>query len=182
MNVIIRKRQIIMSALVLALGSAVFVNWYFTKPQTAPTQGDAGETKAYSVLGEAQYVSSAGEKTTLESNDTLTKSRVERNKAHDQVFDSLKEIINDSSSAKTAVDKAAEQLATLTDTIKLEADIDALINAKCGFGCITTISSDSVQVVCEKGALNSTSILQIKEIIMKHTQTSAENIIIFEAK
>ena len=30
MNVIIKKRQIIMSALVLALGSAVFVNWYFT--------------------------------------------------------------------------------------------------------------------------------------------------------
>ncbi len=184
MNVIIRKRQIIMSALVLALGSAVFVNWYFTKPETAQTQGLADETKSYSVLGEAQYVSSSGEKTTAEvsADDALAKSRLERSKAHDRVFESLNSIIHDSSAAKTAVDKAAEQLAALTNTIKLEADVDALISAKCGFDCITTISNDSVQVVCEKGALNSTAILQIKEIIMKHTGTGAENIIIFEAK
>ena len=29
---VVRKRQIIAAALVLALGSAVFINWYYNRP------------------------------------------------------------------------------------------------------------------------------------------------------
>ncbi|MBQ8027483.1 MAG: SpoIIIAH-like family protein, partial [Clostridia bacterium] len=105
-----------------------------------------------------------------------------RSKAHDEAFDKLKEIINDPSSSKSAVDKAAEQLADLTDTIKLEADVEALIKSKCGFNSVVLINSDTAQVVCEKGSLNSTSILKIKEIILKHTDIISENITIFETK
>ena len=60
MNVIIKKRQIIMSAMVLALGSAVFVNWYFTRPDAQQTGNE--ESVSYSVLGDAQYVSAGTEK------------------------------------------------------------------------------------------------------------------------
>ncbi len=185
MNVIIRKRQIIMSALVLALGSAVFVNWYFTKPEVADTALSDSESKSYSVLGEAQYVSSSGEKTTQEETaqaDSLASSRLERSRAHDEAFEKLNKIINSSTAAKTAIDSAAQQLAELTDTIKLEADIDALIKAKCGFDCITAINDGSAEVICESGKLNSTAILQIKEIITKHADINTENIIIFEQK
>ncbi len=184
MNVIIRKRQIIMSALVLALGSAVFVNWYFTKPQTEPVQGGTDEQPSYSVLGDAQYVSAKGEKNTEQQTktDALTQSRLERSKAHDEAFDKLNEVINNASSSKSAVDTAAQKLAELSENIKLEADIDSLIKAKCGFGSITSISDDSVQIVCEKGTLDSTSILQIKEIVIKHTGADSENITIFESK
>lgn len=187
MNVIIRKRQIIMAALVLALGSAVFVNWYFTRPETQAAQGGTDEPQRYSVIGDAQYVSASGEKSTgttaqSDSADTLAQSRLERSKSHDEAFEMLNKVINSSTASASAVDKAAQQLAELTGTVKLEADIDALIKAKCGFGCITTISSSAVQVVCEKGSLSSTSILQIKEIVMKHTDFDAQNITIFENK
>lgn len=184
MNVIIRKRQIIMSALVLALGSAVFVNWYFTKPQTEQVQGDTDETPSYSVLGDAQYVNASGESTTAQQQETdaLSQVRLDRSKAHDEAFDKLKEVINDASASQSAVDTAAKKLAELTENIKLEADIDALINSKCGFGSITTLSDGSAQIVCEKGSLDSTSILQIKEIVTKHTKISSENITIFETK
>ena len=185
MNVIIRKRQIIMSALVLALGSAVFVNWYFTRPETQATGSETNEQPSYSVLGDAQYVSSNGEKSTQAETtaaDKLSQSRLERSKTHDEAFEKLNEVINSSTASASAVDKAAQQLAELTGTIKLEADIDALIKAKCGFGCITTIGSSGVQVICESGNLSSTTILQIKEIVIKHTDFDAENITIFESK
>ena len=179
MNVIIRKRQIIMSALVLALGSAVFVNWYFTKPQTEQVQG---ETPSYSVVGDAQYVNAGTEIRTKVQTDALTDVRTERNKAHDEAFDKLKAVIDDSSASQSAVDTAAKKLAELTENIKLEADIDALINAKCGVGSITTLSDSSAQIVCENGSLDSNTILQIKEIVIKHTKINSENITIFEAK
>lgn len=184
MNVIIRKRQIIMAALVLALGSAVFVNWYFTRPEMQATEVEGKEPQSYSVIGDAQYVSSSGEKgnTEIAASDALSSQRTQRSKAHDEAFEMLNEVINSSTASASAVDKAAQQLADLTSAIKLESDIDALINAKCGFGCITTIGDSGVQIVCEKGTLSSTSILQIKEIVMKHTEFDAENITIFENK
>ncbi len=182
MNVIIKKRQIIMSALVLALGSAVFVNWYFTRPDTAQTGSE--EKVSYSVLGDAQYVSSSADKTTEDENvnNPLDEYNMTRKKSHDEAFDKLNKVINDPSASKSAVDAAAEQLAKLTDMIKLEADIEALVKSKCGFGCRVMINSDKADVVCEKGKLDSTSILQIKEIILKHTNIKSENITIFDVK
>ena len=44
------------------------------------------------------------------------------------------------------------------------------------------INGSSAQVVCEKGMLDSTVILQIKEIFLKHTDINSENITIFELK
>ncbi len=179
MNVIIRKRQIIMSALVLALGSAVFVNWYFTKPQAE--QAGKDETVSYSVLGDAQYVSATGEKET-QAQSALSESKLNRSKAHDEAFEKLKDVINDPSASKSAVDSAAKQLASLTDIIKLESDIESLVKSKCGFECVAVINSGKAEILCEKGKLDSTSILQIKEIILKHTDINSENITIFDAK
>lgn len=179
MNVIIRKRQIIMSALVLALGSAVFVNWYFTKPEAEQTGKE--EKVSYSIIGDAQYVS-ATEEESVPTESAMNEATLSRSKAHNEALDKLKEVINDSSASKSAVDSAAKQLAKLTDTIKLEADIEALVKSKCGFDCVVMINGSNAEVVCEKGKLDSTSILQIKEIILKHTQLNSENITIFETK
>ena len=182
MNVIIRKRQIIMSALVLALGSAVFVNWYFNKPDSAPTAKE--EAVSYSIIGDAQYVSANSEKHSVEETvkNDFSQTQMNRRKAHDEAFDKLKAVINDPSASKSAVDKAAENLANLTNSIKLEADIEALVKSKCGFNCAVLINESSAQVVCEKGALDSTVILQINEIFLKHTNIKSENITIFELK
>ena len=181
MNLIIKKRQIIMSALVLALGSAVFVNWYFTKPETAPTGSE--ENVSYSVLGDAQYVFSTSDKTTnVDNTDIFAEFNLTRQKSHDESFDKLKKIINDPSASKSAVDSAAKQLSDLTNEIKLEADLEALIKTKCGFNCKVMINSDKADVICEKGKIDSTSILQIKELILKHTSIKSENISIFDVK
>ncbi len=181
MNVIIKKRQIIMSALVLALGSAVFVNWYFTKPEATATGKE--ESVSYSVLGDAQYVSSTAKVTEKYADaDPLNEYDLKRQKAHDEAFDMLNDVINDPSASKSAVDTAAKQLAELTDTIKLESDIESLIKAKCNFSCIVMINSDNAEVVCENGKLDGTTIFQIKEIILKHTKIKSENITIFDIK
>ena len=56
---VIKKRQIVTATLVLALGSAVFINWYYTRPESelanAGTSIEAVEESAGN-LGDAQYV------------------------------------------------------------------------------------------------------------------------------
>lgn len=182
MNLIIKKRQIILSALVLALGSAVFINWYFNRPQAAATGVTAEETSqiSYSTIGDAQYVSAsvASEQTS----DLLGGSRVSRNKAHDEAFEKLNDVIKNPSASQSAVDAATKSLTQLTNTIKLEADIEALIRTKCGFESVVLINGETAEIACAPGSLDSTSILQIKEILLKHTAITTENMTIFEAK
>ena len=45
MTKIMKKRQLIMAVLVVALAAAVFVNWYYTKPQTTPVSGQEPMTE-----------------------------------------------------------------------------------------------------------------------------------------
>lgn len=182
MNLIIKRRQIIMSALVLALGSAVFVNWHFNnKPNSQETSN--GESVSYSVIGDAQYVSANSEKVT-ENNitDPFETLRLTRKKSHDEASDKLNKVISDPNISKSAIDTAAKSLAQLSNTIKLEADIEALVKSKCGFTSLVIISDDSVEIACEKGTLDSTSIVMLKEIVLKHTDIKSENITIFEVK
>ncbi|MBQ5823731.1 MAG: SpoIIIAH-like family protein [Clostridia bacterium] len=181
MNLVIKRRQVIMSALVLALGSAVFVNWQFNKPQSQPTGNS--ESASYSVIGDAQYVSATSENSTeTTEKDPFESVRLTRKKSQDEATDKLKKVINDPNASASAVDSAAKSLAALSDTIKLEADIEALIESKCGFESLVIIVDESVEIACEKGSLDGTSIVMLKDIILKHTNIKAENITIFEVK
>ena len=73
---ILKKRQVAASALVLALGAAVFVNWYYTKPhtETAPVKTQAQVTEAAENLGDARYVFSD----TSEKSDAFSAARLKR--------------------------------------------------------------------------------------------------------
>ncbi|HBL41657.1 MAG TPA: hypothetical protein DDY98_08975 [Ruminococcaceae bacterium] len=112
----------------------------------------------------------------------MSSSRVSRNKAHDEAFEKLNDVIKNPSAAQSAVDAATKSLAQLTSVIKLEADIETLIQTKCGFESVVLINGDTAEIACAQGVLDSSSILQIKEIMLKHTSISTENITIFEAK
>ena len=54
-----RKKQVILAALVLALGTAVYLNWQFSSNQDLIADNSIMSTKE---LGEAQFVKSLGTK------------------------------------------------------------------------------------------------------------------------
>ncbi len=184
---VVRKRQIIAAALVLALGSAVFINWWYynrpsvqstnTKPSVEAVDNTGGN------LGDAQLVNSSGvseSAATGKSSDYFASAKLRRNSAHDEAAETLNKVIKDSSSDASAVKEATEALKVLSNAIKLEGDIEALIKAKTGGDCVVIINNSTAEVIVAKGTLNDTVILQIKEIALKQTGFSAENITIVE--
>ena len=62
---IIKRRQLLLATLIVALGAAVFVNWYYTKPtvdasgNTAATDAVSDDEKQGANLGDARYVISS---------------------------------------------------------------------------------------------------------------------------
>ena len=176
---IIKKRQLVMSTLIVALGAAVFVNWYYTRPDTQPAIENEPTSRSASVaddtdnLGEAKYVNS-------QKSEYFSAAEMKRKSAHEKAMEVLNKTIKDSSATPEAVKKASEELAELAKAIKLEADIESLITAKTGKDCVVLINDGKTEIIAEKGAVNSASILQITEIVMKQTGLTADDITIIE--
>ena len=176
---IIKKKQLISLALVLTLGAAVFVNWYFSRPGVKSVIDTSKTTVNRQVenLGDAQYVSA-----TNVSSETLADFKVKREAAHDEAKETLNAIVKDAKSDSEAAEEAAESLAELSKDIKSEADLENLITAKISSDCVVIIDSGICQVIVGKNILTENISLQIKDLVMKQANIPAENITIVELK
>lgn len=177
---IIKKKQIVTATLAMALGAAVFVNWYYTRPEPLSTLND-GETTTASdeKLGEAQYVSAT---TAQSSEKTFADFKLKRDASYDEVKDSLNTIIKDSKSEQSAVAKATDELTQITARRKDETDLENLITAKINSECLVIIDSDVCQVVVSNGVASENVSLQIKELVVTRTKIPSKNITIIELK
>lgn len=175
MSKTISKKQIIFAGLLIALCAAVYVNWYYTKPISEINDGAAKETTEAQNLGEAQYVNATG------SEDYFESAKLNRSKAHADAQDALNKVIESDSADEESKAQAREKLNALAQNIQNEADIENLITAKTGGHVLVSIG-DTVEVILEKGTLNDTTALQIKEIVVNKTQISSEKITLVEAK
>lgn len=182
MGTVVKKRQLIASTLIIALGAAIFVNWYYTRPQAKSTSSSVENTTVVSTnveddasLGDAQLVNASASK-------FFSQSKIKRNEAHDEALEALNDVIKDSSSAASAVSQAEKDLKSISEEIKLEADIENLITAKTGSNCLVIINGDKIEVIVEKGIVNETVNTQITDIIVTQDSKFSENITIIEAK
>ncbi len=176
MSVKIRKKQVALAAMVMALGAAIFINWYYTKPQAQPT-GDETTTSVSQQsenLGDAQYVAATA------NDDEFATFRLERQTAHDKAEETLNKVIKDPSSSQAAVSEATDALKQLSDSIKRESDLETLIKAKTGSACVVIIDSGEVKVVVENGTLTDGITMQIKDLVLNQGKFNPENITIFE--
>lgn len=192
---IFNKRQVLMAALVVALGAAVFVNWYYTKqPQTVQTNSPVSSTQQNTEnqeaatagnLGDAQFVSGtlpSSENKTTDEPEYFVQAKLDRTVAHDKAKETLQQTIDSSTADAESKKAASEALEKLSANIKKETDTENLIKAKISSGCVVVIDNGKAQVIVEKGKLNDTVVLQIKEIVIQQTGFTVENITIIEAK
>lgn len=183
MGFIVKKRQLILVTLIVALGVAVFINWYYNKPQVVSnsvveetTQTTKNLSDDTSEIGEAQLVSSKS------VSKYFTTARVNRQTAHDELTETLEGIIKDSSSSPEAVMSAEKSLEEISKNIKLEADLENLITAKTGSECVVVINDNKVQVILNKNTLSDTVSTQIIDIIATNANIFSENVTLIEAK
>ena len=176
---IIKKKQLVSIALVLTLGAAVFVNWYFARPGVKSVIDTSKTTVNRQVenLGDAQYVSA-----TTASSETMAGFKVKREAAHDEAKETLNSVIKDAKSDSEAAEEAGEALADLSKAIKNEADLENLITAKISSDCVVIIDGDVCQVIVGKGVLTDNISLQIKDLVIKQADIPSKNITIVELK
>lgn len=177
MNVIIRKRQLLVAALTVALGAAVMVNWYFTDSNDKKLADNTETTAEYvQNLGEAKYVNAEGKQA-----DYFAETQLKREKAHDESVEELNKTLSSVPSGSEEAKAIAASITALTDQKKLEADIETLVSAKLGSACIAVINDGAAEIVVKKGTLNDDAVLKVMEIIESNTDIPASNVKITES-
>lgn len=177
---VVKKKQLLTATLVLALGAAVFVNWYFAKPRPEITaaQTPATVTEAAENLGDARYVASD----VSGKDDPFAEARLKREKAHSAALDTLEQTLQDAAAPQAAVSEASAELASLTERMTLEADIETLVQAKTGLDNLVILSKDSAQILLSETPQESTVMVQISEIAAQKSGLDPSRITVIEAR
>ena len=201
------KKQLVLAALVVALGAAVYINWQFTDNQNLMSTNTVTSTKE---LGEAAYVNNeittqpatssttttttvAGESTQpsatsgssqpASSKDYFNQAQLSRQKTRDEALELLKDVLESAKSSEQAKATAVEQAAAIAKNIEQEANIENLMKSKGFENCVAFIQNGecSVVVSCPNGMLESDAIT-IKDIVSGQTGIPYDKIKIIEAK
>lgn len=188
---IIKKRQLLLATLIIALAAAVFVNWYYTRPDieaagtSSVEETTQPEAKEGANLGDARYVIStdaALEDTAAQAqaSEYFSSAKLRRQTAHDEAAEALNDIIKDSSSSSEAVSRASDTLDELATAISLESDIENLITAKVGCENLVILNGGNAEIIVENGSIDDVAIIKIKEIVVEQTGYPVDSISITE--
>ncbi len=189
LNFIVGKRQIVLSALVMCLSLAVYINWaysnevpeYFepvdiitetTSPELSEVDTTVDEVKNY---GDSEYVAE------LEGTEAyFAEAKVNRQKNRDEVTMTLTELIESEDISTDQKAQLAMKVSELADTIESEGKIENLIKAKGFTECMVYYDTNKVDVIVESEGLEAAEVAQMKDIIMKEVSVPVENIAIIE--
>ncbi len=177
------KRELIMSALVVSLGAAVYLNWQFG------TNADKlSAEKNDDDLGVAHYVNaniatsdtpktldeitSKTESTTSQLSETeefFSKVRLERKQTQDELIELAKSVVEAAETSGKGKEEAVKQLNDLSNIIQQQSNIENLIKAKGFDDCVAFIQNGECSIVVTGMELKSDQLIAIKDIVMSQT-------------
>ena len=186
------KRQLILASLVVALGTAVYLNWQFSGNKNLGTTDIIEPTRE---LGEARYVNSAnvaenkadisGENPgTAEDNvkKYFAEAESNRQKAKEESEEKLKSLISETNVNAEFKNEINKQIEELAKNSQEEASIENLIKAKGFENCIVSLRNGECSIIVSPGNLDENSAIVIRDIACGQSGVSYDKVKITEAK
>ena len=176
MNMILSKRQIVLTALILALCIAIYLNWqYSSEGEGLILTGLLGEGKNY---GDAQFVDNADD----EGEAYFAESKLSRTQSRDEAVQTLKDILASANITDEQKADLALKAVELAKSIEVEGKIENLIKAKGFSDCMVYYDTQRVDAIVKTNGLSDQEAIQIKDIIVEQAGIEPENISIIEVK
>ncbi len=182
-----KKRGLLIAGLVLALGTAVYLNWQFAPSEDYVQSGQPVSDEA--MLGEALLVSAEGtdeepsdEAVEVSANENyFTMAYNERENARDESLALLDEIINSAEMSGADKNEAVNKSAEIAAQIQTENAIETLVKAKGFEDCIAVVGENQVSIiVSDTIELTSSEVSMITDIVMTQTSLPASCISIIQ--
>ncbi len=179
MNMIISKKHIVLSALVLALSVAVYLNWEYVK-----TNGDTFEnTSKIAVSGEVDGEEGTdADETAAYGEAYFAEAKLSRTKSRDEAADALKYMLEDANLTTDQMTELTLQAAAIAESIEVEGKIENLIKAKGFEDCMVYLEDDKIDVLVKCDGMTDSEAAQIKDVILGEVEVPNKNISIIEIK
>ena len=183
MNMIVSKKHIVLSALVLALSVAVYLNWEYVK-----VNGDSFENTSKVAVDGAVEGAAPGipaedkgaDEAAAYGEAYFAEAKLSRTKARDEAADALKYMLEDADLTTDQMTQLTMEAASIAKSIETEGKIENLIKARGFAECMVYLDEDRASVVVRAEELLDNEVAQIKDIILKETSVPVENISIVE--
>lgn len=186
------KRQLVLSALIVALGAAVYLNWQFmdhdallaTDTVVSTSGHDFGEAELANVpvSGSSMPSASSESKTGTTSNNYFSEARLSRQKAKDKAVELLEKVISDTKSSEAANKEAAAKAAAISQNTIKESNIENLIKAKGFEDSVVFIQNSECSVVVKTKDSSQNNATVIKDIVSGQSGINCDNIKIVEVR
>lgn len=188
------KRQLVLAALIVALGAAVYLNWQFSDNSPLIATNTVASTAGHE-LGEAQLAdapmsgnsksasSAAPSKKANASAETyFSEARLSRQKSRDQAVELLEKVLADSKSNDATKKEAVNQAALIAQNTLRENNAENLIKAKGFQDCLVFIQNSECSVAVKTNDLTQNNAIVIKDIVSGQSGISYDKIKIVEVK
>ena len=194
-----QKRNVVLGALILALGAAVYINWQYSAGEGALAAGTSPSAQS-AQLGDVLYVNgevlSSAQPSSTDSTPESTASALTasgstyfseavlaRQRARDEAAELLQNILKAADSSEAAKKEAVTQAAKLAADIAREAKIESLLKAKGYSSCLAMLEDGTANIVvgAAEGLLAHETIA-IKDIVRGQSGLDFADIIIVEVK
>lgn len=196
MKQFLKKKQLMMVALVAALGMAVYLNYYLledpalsagTDPEDSSASQDADN------LGDATFVGAGvSDPDTDVSGDTSDTSqegatyfdtaRKNRTAAREQALSILQEVLDNAQASAEDKALATQQATAIAENVLQESHIESLIAAKGFADSVVYIEGDSCSVVVQAETLQQQESMQIMQIVVSQSAIKADKVQILVTK
>ena len=184
------KRQLMIGALVAALGTAVYLNWQFSGVQPVSVSGADESSSISKQLGQTTYVNTelSGEEAypsdisddaeQANAEETVPEAAETAAAADDKLTGEQREFFRSEKEKRDDLhEETMEELKEILEAADSSENATE-IKAKGFSECITAINNSFCTVILPKNELNDASVVTVKDIVSRHAGVEFENITI----
>ncbi len=178
------KKQLLLGTLVVALGMAVYLNYYFAQsPSGLLDTGTQQQQNDDKTLGDALNVNATPDTGDAQSGSAyFDQARASRQSAREEMTETVKELLGDVKATEEQKAAAAQQALAITKAIEQESKIESLIKAKGFADCVVYIEGDSCSIVVSAESLTVQDTAKISQTVTAQSGILTQNINIVTVK
>lgn len=180
MKSFLKKKQLMIVALVGALGLAVYLNFYLVETP-ALEAGTATEDREESHLGDATFVGTEVSQPD-EKPSYFDEARQKRTAAREEALGIIQEILDSAQASGEDKAQATKQATDIAENVLRESHIENLIVAKGFADSVVYIHDDQCSVVVQADNLQQQESLQILQIVVSQSTVTADKVQIVAAQ
>ena len=169
MFMILKKKQMVATTLVIMLGIAGYLNYRYD--MDADTVASNELSKDEPGIGETVMVN-APLKTENKESDAFSVRRLERDKARDKTYDELKKILSDETVSQETKADTENKLQQIIAFEENEVSAQNMLSAKGFADTLVHITEESVTVSIKQKGLSRSDTAKIVDVIYELTQNN----------